>query len=249
MVSSLDAFSYLVGIITISIQGYSTYWALTIRRTLFIHLYRAQALGIAIVGLVYAASELGSVLYYNARVLTFNPILSVIALALLCIFYWIDKSMSSARRSNPLLRDTAKWSKARIALWPLIVVMESLLFGSSLLGEFSGPPVPLSGVEGIILGLFGFLLALIVVPLVGVLLLPLASRRSGDATLRRQIRWFGAFALFVFGTVLLAPFTGSATATTFAQQVVGLVGGSGAGYALYRSAKSLVPLNKMAGTE
>ena len=244
MVSSLDAFSYATFVITDAIFAYSAFWALNIRKALFVQLYRNQALGIVLVALSFAAIELAQVLDFTERVL--NPVFffPILYLAFATTFYWVDTSISSARRSDPLLRNTVRWRSLRKILWPLIVIPVVFI---SAAGVTSGrEPTPTNQVSPLIIILFFFTFLPLFLPAIsGVFFLPIAARRSGDKALRRQLRWFGLFAVFALGVVSLAPNFGSATSTSYAQTLVLLIGFSGGGYALYRSAKSLVPLNKL----
>ena len=79
----------------------------------------------------------------------------------------------------------------------------------------------------------------------GAVLLPIAAKRSKDKTLHCQVLWFGLFAVFVLGVVILAPSTGTRTTTSYLQDLILLVGFLGGGYSLYGSARSLVPLNRV----
>jgi hypothetical protein len=85
-------------------------------------------------------------------------------------------------------------------------------------------------------------------PISGAVILPVAAKRSKDTTLHKHLRWFFVFAIFTVGLVIVArdfgPSPGIA-GTTYAQQLVTLIAILVGGYALYRSAKSLVPLNKL----
>jgi hypothetical protein len=62
MVSNLDAFSYLVFVITDAIVAYSAFWALNVRKALFVSLYRNQALGIVTVAVSLGVVELAELL-------------------------------------------------------------------------------------------------------------------------------------------------------------------------------------------
>ena len=203
---------------------YAAYWALNIRHALAVNVYRKQALGIGLVAISCAILGFGQVLpIVNISFLEgFGPGF----LVLLVLFYWIDASMISARRSDPLLRDSLHWSKLRIVLWILIVAL--MLIGVILL-------IPKGTPSGLLLGPL-FLVALgllILVPLSGALSLSVALRRSKDIAFRRHLKWFAVFAVLFFFVFPLGANIAS-YALIFA-----------AGYSLYRSARSLAPLNKI----
>ncbi|MDA4127861.1 MAG: hypothetical protein OK422_00115 [Thaumarchaeota archaeon] len=162
-------------------------------------------------------------------------------LAILTTFYFIDSSVLAAKRSDPLLRDSCHWTRLRLLLWPvlagLVVVsgVESITVPSPSLVEFLliGSPY--------FVGLGAGLVAL-----------PVAALRSRDATLRGHFKWFGTFAVFLllfvivsapeppinFGTNSFTPFVILYFEAAFVTMLV-------AGYSLYRSAKSLAPLNRL----
>jgi hypothetical protein len=201
---------------------YAAYWAFDIRRGLAVNLYRNQALGIGLVALVFLiAGVLVSYTITYFLVLTF-------------ILYWVDVSALAARRTDPLLRDTLRWSKLRFVVWAmaaigaatlstLVVITKSLDYGSSA-------PTGFSLVDEL------WIVPSFVIPIVVSILLILMSRRSGDSALRRHLLWFGLFAFIQFSTILVASVSG------FAVYVVGFAIG---GYFLYRSARSLIPLNRL----
>ncbi len=160
------------------------------------------------------------------------------------LFYWIDASAPVARRSDPLLRDTFHWRQSRTLLWTFnIVIIGSYLFtvtylqATGKLPSTSNPPPDL-------IFLFALFISPVLVPMIsGAALLPIWARRSRDTTLRRHLRWFGLFSLFLLvGTlasiVAYPEHHAGIGFLTYASLFVG-------GYFLYRSARSLAPLNRI----
>jgi hypothetical protein len=202
----------------VAIFIFPAYWAIDIRRALAVGLYRIQALGIALVSLGFLSfGELFSTL------VTYN-------MALLIIFYWLDASVLAARRSDPLLRDTLRWTKLRVPVWALILAG----FGVSVAAVVIKGDITymLSDTGGSFLSTFPDF----AIPILALVLLPLVARRSGDLALRRHIVWFGAFAALQFGAILGALIFGGASY---------FVGFAFGGYCLFRSARALVPLNRI----
>ena len=182
----------------------------------------------------FAGTELDFGLYW------FLPIYAAFAI----LFYWIDASAGAARRSDPLLRDTLHWTKVRLWLWTLNAAIIALYISVALYYQAVGfnpktaPPV---------LVLIVYTLAIIVtvfVPLIsGALLLAIGALRSGDTALRGHLQWFGVFALFMLIATLA-----STESYPEHHSGIGLLTYAGlfvGGYFLYRSARSLVPLNRL----
>lgn len=206
------------------LELYATFWALSIRRRLPVRLYRNQAFGIGVVAASFALLDLDQftpvVTGAGAVGSEFTPILSLVFLVL---FYWIDASILAARRTDPLLRDTLHWRQLRFVFWAILAVS---IVVSNL-------------VQILILGGLG----LFVVPLSGAVFLPVAASRSGDASLRRQLKWLGVFVLLLLVIITLAGASGVGENVYF---IIAMLGGIyTADYCLYKSAKSLVPLNKL----
>jgi len=233
----IDLIPLAVDWVNVAILSFALYWALNIRQSLSVGLYRNQALG---VGLVAAGAAINAFNFglsvgglvggdtYFALTVGFQSVW------FLFLFYFIDTSALAARRSDPLLRDSLRWKKIRGPLW-------------------------IANIAAFVFGLFNHLpvqYGLTLIP--GVVLLPVIARRSGDSTFRTQIKWFGFYVLLLaasFGALL---FLGALLSTKppvnpsspyssplydlgialFALLVWG------AAYCLNRSARSLVPLNR-----
>ena len=196
---------------------YPAYWALVIREALTLRLYRNQALGMGLLGAWVA-------------IVFLRPLEVILSLSVL-LFYWIDASILAARRSDPLLRDTLRWSKLRWVFWILVVgllvpemvdiVISGNFFGNTLTKDIFGTLVKIP---------FGLIFVS------GAPLLVLVSRRSGDITLKTHMKWFGYFVLAILAAGL-SQNAGQLT-VTFVLFVAGA-------YFLYRSARSLAPLNRL----
>ena len=245
VVVSLGSIAVALGI------SYSVYWAFSIRSALARSLYRHQALGIGLVGIFGEFSilvaallfvyDLGSILKGVVTPLFLASGLTVVGFEL-ALFYWIDSSILAARRSDPLLRDTFGWRRLRFLTWILLIVLgiASVALPQSVFqGDFSS--------TGVLLGY----LPVFVVVLSGAVVLPIAARRSGDATLRKHLAWF---ALFVAGIFLsntpnavqgLSSGQGDLLAPSALSLGLQYLIGLGASYFIYRSVRSLAPLNKL----
>jgi hypothetical protein len=219
---------------------YAAYWALSVRRALRVRLYRNQALGIGLVALCFAIffGIIGVPPdFYN----TDYPVVSVpfFYLAFLVTFFWIDSSILAARRSDPHLRDTFRWSILQIIIWTVNIVGAILVLAGIAYLQITTGTVPSSPpLIALILELtpfYGTLLA-------GSIFLPIIARRSKDLLLRKHLTWFGLFA------IVIAVFIGGGSQvfgnsfwSITAQNVGVLIGG----FFLYLAAKSLVPLNRL----
>lgn len=161
----------------------------------------------------------------------------------LLIFYWVDSSARAARRADPLLRDTFRWSRTRAYSWGFIFAIIALYAASWAYAAVVTVPKSIVSDALTIVGLFPIFGALII----GAVLLPLSARRTGDRTLRSHMSWFGLFVLATFVGDLIA-------AWTYPNHHVGLglvtyIALPLGAYFLYRSARALVPLNRIAQTD
>jgi hypothetical protein len=240
--------------------SYAAYWGFSIRRALYVRLYRNQALGTGLVAVSGVILGLGSAaLFYNVQGNS-NPgpsATSFAILGVLTLFYWIDTSLLAARRSDPLLRDTFHWRSLRVVFWVGIILPFGLLVSVIvyLLGPLAlfvpcspsvcaAPPPP--WVQPVLFAPF------LLTGVAGLFLL-VAARRSRDTNLKRNLRWFGLFAVS-----LLTSFIAEAAATSplgplmnveYAGATIAAVGLLAGGYFLYRSARALVPLNRIESGE
>src|SRR5881409_2109911 len=155
---------------------YSAYWSFTIRRALVTSLYRRQAFWVGGMGVYFVilSAFLAIALSLELSALPVNILGGlIISLGFILIFLWIDSTIRIARRSDPLFRDTLRWSRLRYLFWLVTVggavgaAFTSINSGFSTVAPFGG--------------------AL----LFGAVALLLSAKRSGDTTLRRHLRWTG----------------------------------------------------------
>ncbi len=251
MLSSLSIANVAGGLAFSAIFAYAIYTALGIRRTFSVGLYRSQALGIGLIALVEMLNNLNNVILSyvppnqpSAYIYTTNAGLSgIVSFTVFygVLFYWIDYSVMAAKKSDPLLRDTLHWQRARVILHPLVfasvaaeivAVVIAVSIGQYPLVAFAiGFPVPVVTVPPAFVLLVG-------VPVAGVILLPISAWRTKDPLLKKQLYWFGLFAvLYLANNAFLDSFSNPLEGLIifYALLIV-------QGYCLYRSAKSLVPL-------
>ena len=210
------SFEIFIDGLLVFVFAYPVFWALSIRRALAVKLYRNQALGLA---LMCVAFMLGS----------FDPTGATYSLFLFIVFYWIDLSFRAARRSDPLLRDSIHWSSLRIVLWPVNFLQIPVAIYIALAAFGYLPPA--GGVVSSVQAIPFFATAGS-----GVALAIVVGRRSADGTLRAQLIWFGLFVFVQFAIITVAAVNSFNGAVYF-------VGFEFAAFALYKSARSLVPLN------
>jgi hypothetical protein len=218
--------------------GYVVYSALAIRRTIAGRIYRRQALGLSLVAIVYALNTVTS--YYNSSGFDFYDLLGLLSfpLAFITIFYWVDTSVLAARLTDPLLRDTLHWSKVRFLI--LTFDFSALIFSFSYMIYLSlttkvfptSPPF--------------FLLAVYVTPAYvsvgpGAAVLLVAIRRTADRTLRRHLKWFGFYLVFIFAFGGIIG-NGLAVYSVVWSNLVGGAANAAGAFFLYKSARSLIPL-------
>ncbi len=225
---------------------------------LAIRIYRNQAAGIGLVTASLAvANALSTAIAYfviQQPRSAFNQATSIILYisAFAVIFYWVDASALAGRRSDPLLRNTLHWRTVRVVLWGVTIasvigIFSAFAYVQLLTGSLLKPPntqVLPSAPIGLI---FIFLFAIVALPFTtfisGVVLLPIVARRSKDSALRGHLKWFGLFSAFVLVFFVLVGIYGPfGPIGSLFSGYTSLLGG---GYCLYRSAKTLAPLNKL----
>jgi hypothetical protein len=231
MFDSVLVVFFILWALVVGLFSYAAYWAFNIRRALATGLYRRQALWAGTMGLYFVALStfLTVALSFNITTLSVNLLGGLlISSGFIVLFAWIDSTVRVARRSDPLLRDTLRWSRLRYFIGFVTVggavsaLITSVNSGFAYVAPFGG--------------------AL----LFGAIALLLSATRSGDATLRRHLKWMGlAIAMLWLASQLTGILfhifpAGSITSEviTYSFVVVG-------GFCLYRSARSLVPLGHL----
>jgi hypothetical protein len=234
-------------IASVPIYLYAGFWAFSIRRALAVRLYRRQAFGVGFVVLALFSTFSVFVLIPGTSSVQVASLLTNSSFYFLffVMFYWLDTSVLATRRSDPLLRDTLHWSRIRIPLWTangitwgtvLFLVGYSEITGNvSILNQLNT-----GNINNLVLGIeYNFPSAVLIC---GVILLPaLALRSKWDRTLQRHFLWFAP----TYAGLLFLFFLSSFLPTGFAGSVLTVVIFVAMGYTLYRSAKSLVPLNRI----
>ena len=238
---------------TVPIYFYAGYWAFSIRHALAVPLYRRQALGIGFTILAIWGSlaefaglpkSLSLRIYVPITTFTFYILFFV-------IFYWIDASILASRKSDPLLRDPLYWSKVRIPLWiansiiwgiPLVMISAAAFLGNTtLLEQMNMGTFPDSVAGNFMTIIYNF--APLLAPIVGVVYLPaIAIRSKWDRALRRHFVWFSVVALFLVVFFLNPPDTPEGHLIPGLIIVI-------TGFALYKSVRALVPLNRISSHE
>lgn len=229
---------------TVLIYGYAAYWAFSIWHALAVPLYRRQALGIGFV--ILSIFGVFTVIAGTTRVLSlriFTPLATFSFYLLFAVlFYWIDASILASRRSDPLVRDTLHWTKVRIPLWianiilwaiPLVIISTASVSGNiTLLSEFNNGAFPNSPSGTVLTLVYNYLP--IILPIVGLIYLPaIAIRCKWDRHLRMHFAWFAPAALFALA--LFLPLGNGLPGVVIAIT----------GFSLYKSVRSLVPINKI----
>jgi hypothetical protein len=220
---------------------YAAYWALTIRRALAVRIYRNQALGVGLISLTWI------IVFINYVVV--SVLLGYVAYTVVDVLVWanflyfIDASVLDGRQSDPLLRDTLHWRSIRRWVWGIFVAsaLVSIPATAYYVGVTGGDFSTLSPL------LTNFLLTPYswLVGLIGLVALPITAARSKDPLLRRQLVWFSGFIVAVaavgLGNIVSASEFAASSLPAFLLFGFLLAGG----YCLYKSAKSLVPLNRL----
>jgi hypothetical protein len=220
-------------------------------------LYRRQALWTASISILFICVL--SIDFVFEFFLPYNSVVDLIVSVMgggtiFTMFGWVDTSTLVARRSDPLLRNTIRWTVLRRFVWVVLlasyavaiaIAVESVAAGGSLSSRASLP-------EAATLSL-----VLLVPFTLGAVLLPLDTLRSGDNVLRRHLRWLSVLVLAIFGVTSLyggVLISGQGIGYLAMSQVVlnqpaanlafyalALV----FAYAMFHAASSLAPINKI----
>jgi hypothetical protein len=227
-------------VITAPVYLYALYWAFSLRHALAVRLYRNQALGIGLITLA---------IWFTLGTTSLNPTplqlytffyQGSFVLLFIVLFYWIDASLLTFRRSDPLLRDTFHWSKLRLPLWAVNIFLWGIYLSILCYAVFTNDVSLLNQINTSFTNplLNKALQAIVVIPIIcAIIFLPtMAIRAKWDRTLRRHFAWFALFAVLLPG--ILTNFVGI--------EAVAILG---IAIALYKSAKALVPLNRISTLE
>jgi hypothetical protein len=231
MLDNVSIIFFILWVFVVLLFSYAAYWAFIIRKALATGLYRRQALWAGTMGLYFVALStfLTIALSFNLTTLSVNTLGGLlISSGFIVIFAWIDSTVRVARRSDPLLRDTLRWSRLRyfIGFFTLggagSALITSINSGFSLVAPFGG-------------AIFFGAIALLI-----------SATRSGDMTLRSHLKWMGLTIAMLWlasqltGILLHIFPAGSLTSEAITYSLVAV-----GGFCLYRSARSLVPLGHL----
>ncbi|MBO0887883.1 hypothetical protein J2P12_02150 [Candidatus Bathyarchaeota archaeon] len=229
---SLVFFALWLGVVALFV--YSAFWAFSIRRILVAGLYRRQAFWLGAMGVYFVSLStfLSIALTLELSSLYVNILGAVIISAgFTLIFLWIDLTVRIARRSDPLFRDTLRWSKLRFLFWFVTIGGAIGAFFTSI-GSGFAEATPFGGV------LF-----------FGAVALYKSARRSGDRTFRKHLSWT-ALCIFLLwlGSQIQEPLSHFVSDPYLTQSLTWPLVLAGA-YSLYRSARSLVPMGHLKSLE
>jgi hypothetical protein len=219
---------------------YAAYWAFSIRRALAGRVYRNHALWLGAVCIVWEVGIPANSISSNSIII--NLALNIgLFFELAFVFAFIDSIVPVARRSDPLLRGILHWDKLRYLLWGDLGLAAIYLVIAAVYPSYEN-----SGLGGAV-GYPLFLLPFIA----GGPVVLVAAKRSKDYVLRGSLKWFGV-ALLAFLFNALVSFTEmfllniSQYDSSFSYPALASVPGAILGaYALYRSARSLAPMNRL----
>ena len=236
MPSDLSTVFFSLWLLVVALFSYAAYWAFITRRVLIHHLYRRQASWVVGMGLYFVvlSSFLTFAIFYNLNSL-YVDILGgvVIGSGFVVIFAWMDSTIRVAHLSDPLSRDTLRWSKLRYFLGLVTIggavgsVFTAINSGFSQVAPFGG-------------ALF-----------IGAIALLVSARRSGDITLKKHLVWTGLCTFFLWlGSQAEMPLARVPLLVELnLSQAITYVFVAAGAYSLYRSAKSLVPLGHLSASE
>ena len=152
---------------------------------------------------------------------------------------FVDSTVPIARRSDPLLRNILHWEKVRVVAWAVLILVEILTVYAEIESNNTS--------SATVAGLFA-------VALIGAPPMLIGARRSMDPNLRGSLKWFGLSLLFFLGIILVGVVETELNLSTYYTTssygeipyaaVLILVA-----YALYRSARSLEPINRLPAIE
>jgi len=226
-------------ILPAAIMLYAAYWAFAFRRALVGHIYRNHALWLGALCILFTLMPVSNIQSSNGIIATVAGVYPVASI--LIGFAFIDSTMPIARRSDPLLRSTFHWERVRIAVWGEICALAIYVVFSEVNPSFASSPI--AAILGIPLFSFPFIL--------GAPAILIGARRSKDSVLRASLKWFGVALVMFLATMLVFAIETlvlgiSSSNMSYSYPALGFVPTTVlAGFALYRSARSLAPMNHL----
>jgi hypothetical protein len=233
-------------IVPAAIALYAAYWAFAIRRALAGRIYRNHAFSLGVVCILFAVVSFAVPSTYSNNAIIKNAVGIFFLILNPVVFAFIDSTVRVARRSDPLLRSVFHWNKLRIVLWIdeiVLAIVLALSFVPSIVAS-----VPQVGY------LVPALLAIAYIA--GAPALLIGASRSRDSTLRQSLRWAGwafimlfAYILYDVTIQLIIPGIGEFDRYYSYPAAFGGIIGILLSYALYRSVRSLAPINRLQTVE
>jgi hypothetical protein len=233
-------------IVPAAIYLYAAHWAFAVRRALVSRIYRSHALWLGALGVMLAVTMFITYSGNTTRLLvvgTYNSILFAV------VFAFADSIVPVARRSDPLLRSILRWGKLRIALWAVVVPM---VLTNTI--PILGPSFANSPAGNIVVNIGWYILATILFIFMAAALVT-GARRSRDLVLRVSLKWLGVLLSLTVVRVLDAAMQTTVLGVSlsdYAYSYPALIGAALSilsAYALYRSARSLAPINRLPSIE
>jgi hypothetical protein len=213
---------------------YAAYWGFAIRRALVGRIYRNQALWLGVLSILLFLTVFVPAPTTSDAVIIVLSDLPIVAFTL-AFFAFVDSTVPVARRSDPRLRNILHWDKIRFVAWGVLVLVEMLGVYSDIMTENTG--------SNDVVGLF-------VLAVIGAPPMFIAASRSMDRSLRGSLKWLGLTLLFFLGILLVAVGESAAdfSDSTYSSVPYGVVLLFIA-YALYKSTRSLAPINRLPAIE
>lgn len=252
MPSGLDYLNVAASAAAVLACAYVVYQSLLVRKTLAPGPYRRHALGMGFVAGVFALSQLDNLAPASEGIWTYIG-MAVYAAFALGLLYWVDSSILTARRSDPLYRDTLHWSVVRKVLWGeaffalLGVLLLSLSFPPPAQGPAVTSPQPPQWLD--MLFTVMFFAPIYTAAVSAVVAIPVAARRCRDMVFRRHLEWFFVFVAIQFvlagvvGQFFQDP-SGNPSALSSLIDAIGILVGL---YPLLLSVRRLLPIYRFDG--
>lgn len=237
---------FAIAVVPVIFISYAAYWAVNIRKALAVPIYRTQALGVFTVSIALICyivtfalwNDLGYQNYWQTNIDVFFSY----GLPPVVAFYWLDASVRTARRSDPLLRSFFHWQKLRLILWAWVLGASFPLDAFLVLSTVTGPTSSNSGPPP--LPLFIFILSpIFMVGILGLVVLPRAAKFTGDKKFGRHLLWFG-ISLFLILFPLISIFFPLPTTPLSLYVLAFAIPQTIGGYCLYRSVTFLAPMKE-----
>ncbi len=229
-----------------AISIYAAYWAFAIRRALVGRMYRSHALWLGAVALLMGGT--GFITYSNDPF--FAYVLATFYGGLFVVFFaFIDSTVRVARRADPLLRSVLHWERLRFALWADVGALIVVSFIPAIYPAFA------SSAAGQALGNLGWTVLGAIIFLPGAAALIVGTRRSRDPLLHESLKWLGVFlslAVVLLMVYAVEGFIFSVSQFDSYYSYPALATGvpfTLMTYALYKSARSLAPMNRLQAIE